>query len=139
MARSTRGSELMQKLNDGRLVVVPPAEILKLRNAISTEIEELLEVGARIRPLLCGKERIGWVRGVHMAERKNLKRYFSDPMELVALMLGSSRRTALCRRRSFRMSNSVAQHGRQHQAFPLTPDWSPSSAHVAQAKRRSPT
>jgi hypothetical protein len=59
MARSTRGSELMQKLNDGRLVVVPPAEILKLRKAISTEIEELLEVGARIRLLLCGKEQIG--------------------------------------------------------------------------------
>jgi hypothetical protein len=92
MARSTRGSELMQKLNDGRLVVVPQAEILKLRNAISTEIEELLEVGARIRPLLCGKERIGWVRGVHMVERKNLKRYFSDAMELAehVVKLGTS-------------------------------------------------
>jgi hypothetical protein len=55
----------MQKLNDGRLVVIPPAEILKLRKAISTEIQELLEVGARIRPLLCGKERIGWVGVLH--------------------------------------------------------------------------
>lgn len=82
MSRATRGSDLMQRLNDGRLIQVPSSEILKLRTAISTELEELLEVGARIRPLLCNKERIGWVRGVHPAERKILQRYFSDPIEL---------------------------------------------------------
>lgn len=82
MARSTPGSELMQKINDGRLAQVPSAEIQKFRTAISTEIEELLEVGARIRPLYHGDERIGWVRGVHQSERRYLRRYFHDNLEI---------------------------------------------------------
>ena len=80
--RATRGSELMQKINDGRALKVPTAAIEKARGEISAEIEELLEVGARIRPLLLAGKRIGWVRGVHPSERKLLRRYFEDHLEL---------------------------------------------------------
>ena len=88
----TRGVELMEQLNSGRLHQAPSAELVKVRSAISFEIEELLEVGARVRPLFVGKERIGWVRGVHLSERKQLKRYITDPLELLShiVLLGTT-------------------------------------------------
>lgn len=89
---STRGTELLQQLHDGRIQQVSSAALVKVRDTIAFETEELLEVGARIRPLFSGKEKIGWVRGVHLSERKHLQRYVADPMELLShiVLLGTS-------------------------------------------------
>lgn len=91
MAR-TAGVAMLEQINDGRIQQEGTAEIKKARDTISVEIEELLEVGARIRPLYVGKERIGWVRGVHLSERKQLKRYVHDHIELLThvVLLGTS-------------------------------------------------
>jgi hypothetical protein len=88
----THGVELMQRLNDGDLEQAPSVYLQQTREAVSVAIEELLEVGARVRPLLVGDQRIGWIRGVHPAERKALKRWIFDEIELIEhlLLLGTT-------------------------------------------------
>lgn len=83
----TEGVALMHKLNEGRLTQAEPEFLRKTRQEISQEIEELLESGARIRPLYVGEERIGWVRGVHLSERRQLARYLPDRLELTRHLL----------------------------------------------------
>jgi hypothetical protein len=73
----------MNQLNEGELQKAAPEVISKAKEQIVSNVEELLEVGARIRPLLVGKARIGWVRGVHLSERKQVTRYLSDPIEIM--------------------------------------------------------
>ena len=92
MPNMTRGADLMQRLNDGTLQQAPSAFLSKTREDVSVAIEELLEVGARIRPLLVTGARVGWVRGVHPAERKALKRWLTDEIELIEhlMMLGTT-------------------------------------------------
>jgi hypothetical protein len=91
MAR-TEGVELIQQLHDGRLRQVEPEEIRRIRNLITQEIEEILEVGARVRPLYVENQMIGWARGVHLSERKQLKRFIFDKIEFTrhVLKLGTS-------------------------------------------------
>jgi hypothetical protein len=88
----THGVELMQRLNGGSLEQAPSAYLQQTREAVSVAVEELLEVGARIRPLLVGDQRIGWIRGVHPSERKALKRWIFDEIELIEhlLLLGTT-------------------------------------------------
>jgi hypothetical protein len=73
----------MRQLNDGRLEPVPSEVLAKSREEISTAIEELLDVGARIRPLFIGDRQTGWVRGVHLSERKALKRWVYNEIDFV--------------------------------------------------------
>jgi hypothetical protein len=87
MAR-TRGVELMERLNDGRMEVAPSEFLSKTRDEVSNAIEEILEVGARIRPLYVGMNKVGWVRGVHLSERKALKRWVTDEIEFIESLLG---------------------------------------------------
>jgi hypothetical protein len=54
----------MQQLHDGRIEQLPSAYLAETRESVTTAIEELIEVGARIRPLYVGTEQMGWVRGV---------------------------------------------------------------------------
>jgi hypothetical protein len=88
MARTTLGTELMQRLNDGSLEVAPSEYLTKTREDVSEAIEELLEVGARIRPLYIGKQRVGWVRGIHLTESKALKRWVTNEIEFIEYFLG---------------------------------------------------
>ena len=92
MPTITPGAELMQRLNDGTLQQAPSAFLSKTREDVSVAIEELLEVGARIRPLLVTGARVGWVRGVHPSERKALKRWITDEVELIEhlILLGTT-------------------------------------------------
>ena len=91
MAR-TEGVDLLQRLHDGRILQAEPDLIRKVRTQITQEIEELLEVGARIRPLCVNGEQIGWARGVHLTERKQLKRYLFDRIQFTkqVLKIGTS-------------------------------------------------
>ncbi len=75
----TPGLELLERLNDGRLNAAPSEFLVKTREEIATATEELIEVGARIRPLYVGKERVGWVRGFHLSEQRALKRWVWRP------------------------------------------------------------
>lgn len=88
MAKSTFGTELMRKIAEGQIEHLPSEFIAQTRTEISTAIEELIDVGARVRPLMVGNERIGWVRGVHLTERKLLQRWALGETEFILTMLG---------------------------------------------------
>jgi hypothetical protein len=83
VANQTRGVELMREIQDGRTEYAPSAYLIETRELVSAEIDELLDVGARIRPLLLGTERVGWVRGVHLAERNALKRWITNDLDFI--------------------------------------------------------
>ena len=80
---STRGVEMMKQIAD-ETVALPPSDFLKTSvTQISQAAEELIEVGARIRPLLLDGKRVGWVRGIHLSERKALQRWIPDETEYI--------------------------------------------------------
>jgi len=84
---SVEGIDLLRRLNDGQLTVAPSEYLIQTREDVSTAIEELIEVGARIRPLIVEHKKVGWVRGVHLSERKALKRWISDEVEFIEHLL----------------------------------------------------
>jgi hypothetical protein len=92
MAERTAGVELLQQINAGRIRPTPKKHIERARAEIVAAIEELLEVGARIRPLYLGETQVGWGRGVHNAERKALARWIPGSTDAIAhyLRLGTS-------------------------------------------------
>jgi hypothetical protein len=91
-SRITSGVEAMKLLNSGALQQVPPEVLEKVRNQVSLGCEEILDCGARIRPLRVRDRQVGWVRGVHLSEKKILHRWLSDSGEFLIemLLLGSS-------------------------------------------------
>jgi len=77
MPKTTPGTELMNRIYSGQMGGAAPEIVESARAAISDACEELIEAGARIRPLMVGDRRVGWVRGVHVTERKMLGRWFT--------------------------------------------------------------
>jgi hypothetical protein len=86
------GVDLMRRINDGELKKAPMGRIEAVKKLITENCEELIEGGARIRPLLVGDEQIGWARGLHLQERLMLRRWVKDPNDFVghALALATS-------------------------------------------------
>ncbi len=81
------GVDLMRKINDGFTQLAPSAEIEEIRYQITKNCEEIIEQGARIRPLIADRKQIGWVRGLHVTERQLLTRWVFDPNEFLASVL----------------------------------------------------
>src|SRR5208282_3079660 len=81
------GIELMNRISEGIAIQVPSAAIQEVRTEIIKNCEEMLDQGARIRPLFAGKEQIGWIRGLHLSERKLLGRWIFDTNDFVAAVL----------------------------------------------------
>ena len=79
----------MNKLNDGSISKTPNTIIEGIRKEITSNCEEIIEVGARIRPLLVDKKQIGWIRGVHFSERKIFKRWIYDENEYIFTLLST--------------------------------------------------
>jgi hypothetical protein len=86
------GKELLERIQDGQYKPAPTEYLAAVRQKVSENIEEILELGARIRPLMAGDKQIGWVRGVHGSESKQLKRWVKDPNDFIhnMLLLGTS-------------------------------------------------
>jgi len=86
------GRELMEMIQNGEMAPAPTEYLEAVRQKISENCEELLEMGARIRPLMDGNKQVGWVRGVHASERKQLKRWLKSPDDFIfnMLLLGTS-------------------------------------------------
>lgn len=78
------GVDLMKRINDGEVKRAPINQVEKVKQQITENCEELIEIGARIRPLLVNGEQIGWVRGLHPQERVMLKRWIKDPNDFIA-------------------------------------------------------
>ena len=77
------GTDLMRRINDGELQKAPLGEIERVKKEIVDNCEELIDVGARIRPLLVNDAQIGWVRGLHAQERIALRRWIKDPNDFI--------------------------------------------------------
>ncbi len=77
----------MRRLSQGGLRPVPAKDVEEIKAEISDNCEELIEVGARIRPLLVDGKQVGWVRGIHLQERRMFKRWIREPNDFVAMTL----------------------------------------------------
>src|SRR5208337_861583 len=82
-AEMSPGVSLMRRINDGELGKAPVARIERIKKEISDNCEELIDLGARIRPLLVDSVQVGWVRGIHTSERHMLKRWITDPNDFI--------------------------------------------------------
>jgi hypothetical protein len=87
MPKSTFGTELMNRINSGELKKLPSEYVEKVKVKISDALSELLDMGARIRPLIVNGERVGWCRGVHLTERKILQRWSMNTEEFTNNLL----------------------------------------------------
>jgi hypothetical protein len=76
--KDTRGVEIMRRIQSGELKKLPTDYVAKIRTEITEALEELLDFGARIRPLILDGKRVGWCRGIHLSERKVLQRWSMD-------------------------------------------------------------
>lgn len=80
---ATAGTELMKKISSGEIGTVRSGVARKVRQDVSSVFEEIIEVGARIRPILLSGKRVGWIRGLSVTERKLLSSWFYDQNELI--------------------------------------------------------
>lgn len=87
---ATAGTELMKKINSGEIGTIKSGVAKKVRQDVSSVFEEIIEVGARIRPILISGKRIGWIRGLSVTERKLLSSWFYDQNELIIKALSYS-------------------------------------------------
>jgi hypothetical protein len=90
--RASLGMDIMRRIADGEMKSAPTEYVEQVRKRIVENCEELIEIGARIRPLMVGEVQVGWARGIHPQERRMLKRWIQDPNDYVLniLMLGTT-------------------------------------------------
>src|ERR1035437_7212948 len=86
-ANNSLGVDLMKRITDGHMTQAPTEYVEKVRGQVTDACEELLDVGARIRPLIANKKQVGWIRGLHPSERKMLDRWIYVKEDLVAHVL----------------------------------------------------
>src|SRR5271170_2215928 len=84
---NSQGMDLMRAINEGKMRPAPAKDVEKIKGEITDACEELIEVGARIRPLMVEGKQVGWVRGIHIQERKMMRRWIREPNDFVALTL----------------------------------------------------
>jgi hypothetical protein len=81
------GMDIMRQIQAGELRPAPIKDVEEVKQTITENCEELIDVGARIRPLLADGKQVGWVRGIHFQERQMLKRWVREPNDYIALTL----------------------------------------------------
>lgn len=81
------GVDLMRRINEGLVDKPTSAELQEIRTEITKNCEEIIEQGARVRPLMVDKIQKGWVRGLHLSERKLLNRRVADTNDFLAVVL----------------------------------------------------
>jgi hypothetical protein len=75
--------DIMRRITEGGMKKAPAEYVEAVKKQITENSEELIEVGARVRPLLVDAKQIGWARGIHPQERRMLKRWIQDPNDYV--------------------------------------------------------
>ena len=83
MKQLPSGVDLIKAISDGTLRRTPTKYVEETRAAVKEALEELIEVGTRIRPLVVNNTQIGWVRGIPPRERKMLGNWITDQAELI--------------------------------------------------------
>ena len=84
--------DIMRRISAGEIKKAPLPQIESIKEKVVSNCEEIVEQGARIRPLMSGDRQVGWCRGVHLPERQLLKHWIKDPNDYIlhVLVLGTS-------------------------------------------------
>ncbi len=82
-SKITRGAELAMRLGEGVVRHAPKEHVQEVRNQVSEACEELIRVGARVRPLMIDGKSHGWVRGLHDTERRDLRRWLPQSQDFI--------------------------------------------------------
>lgn len=83
----TLGVDLMNSINSGELVQKNSELAEDVKDQVSRAMEEIITVGARIRPLKVKDLRVGWVRPLFYSEKLFLERLYDSPEERNQLVL----------------------------------------------------
>lgn len=86
----TLGMELMERIHEGSIEVSGSKAINDVKAKIVENLDEIIEIGARVRPLYIGDSRIGWVRGLYSCERKQIVNWYGLDNEALVKMLSIS-------------------------------------------------
>jgi hypothetical protein len=87
MPKATTGTDLMNQLSPGELHQKSSEVASKVKDHVSVAMEEIITMGARVRPLKLNGLRVGWLRPLAYAERKVLDRQIDDDDERVLLTM----------------------------------------------------
>lgn len=79
----TIGTDLMQQLMQGELNRATPETVNKVREEVVPALAELIDYGFRARPLRLNGELVGFIRGIHPQERRQIYRWFNHPADRV--------------------------------------------------------
>jgi hypothetical protein len=82
-SKITRGAELAMRIGEESAHRAPTQYVQEVKNKVSDTCDELIRIGARIRPLLVDGESLGWVRGLHDTERRDLRRWFPKSQDFI--------------------------------------------------------
>src|ERR1700674_4611088 len=84
--------DIMRRINEGTLRKAPAKDIEAVKAKIVENAHEIIEQGARIRPLMVDDVQVGWCRGIHTSERTLLKHWIKEPNDYIVnvLMLGTT-------------------------------------------------
>jgi hypothetical protein len=83
----TVGTELLQQLMSGELAKPTPETVERVRSAVTPALVELLDRGFRARPMLLQGKLVGFVRGLHAGERRQLFTWFTDAQDRIFHLL----------------------------------------------------
>jgi hypothetical protein len=84
---ASMGMDIMRRISDGEVKKAPIEYVEQVKRQITDNCEELIEVGARVRPLIVRGKQVGWVRGIHPQERRMFKRWIQEPNDFVLNVL----------------------------------------------------
>ena len=84
---TTIGTELMNQLAQGELAKASPETINKVRDEVVPALAELIDYGFRARPLILQGSPVGFIRGIHPQERRQLYRWFTEAADRVFHLL----------------------------------------------------
>lgn len=85
---ATFGTDLLQELMGGSGPSTrSSATAVKTRDLVVPALAELVEHGARVRPMVLHGKQVGFLRGVHYSERSHIYNWYVDPIDRVTQML----------------------------------------------------
>ena len=81
------GTQLMDQIASGELKYHQSNIAQEVKGRVTTAMDEIIQLGARIRPLKLNGKRVGWIRPLAYAERKILDQLIEDESERILLTL----------------------------------------------------
>ena len=87
MSMATAGTELLKQLVEGEFDHPTPETVSLVRKEVVPALSELIDRGFRARPLQLAGETTGMIRGLHLAERRQLFIWYPKPEDRIYYMI----------------------------------------------------